>query len=735
MNRRCLVKMEHDGVSLFRINLSHTRLEDLPNVIGQIQGWSDVPICIDTEGAQLRTGYLKGGSRKLPAGSLLVIRSQTGLSASFGTALRRLSAEVGIAVNHLDVLSDIRVGEMIYLDFGSTSVQVIEKLEAGELLCRVVIGGTIGSNKAVNLETPIVMPALTKKDLAAIPIAREHGIRHFALSFAQSAEDVCWMRRQIGDEAFLISKVESNRGLENLRDIIRESDAILIDRGDLSREQPISKIPFWQKRITKAVKEGKKELYVATNLLESMITSSAPTRAEVNDIANTLLDGADGLVLAAETAIGRNPLASVSILKSVIDEYVRFQRDGGPRLDHADSRLIEPHGGTLCRAPRLERTQEPPPPVEDAIALHHHQYLDFLQLTHGVFSPLRGFMSAAELESVLEHGTLPDGTVWPMPILLQIPSAAFDAAVPGARLPLSWEDTVVGYVTVADKYDLDLAGHCRRLFGTDSIEHPGAAYVQQGGPHVVAGKVEIYDDIRFSAANWELSPRQSRNLFEMKGWSQVVGFHTRNPPNLAHQFLQKQAFAETFADGLFISPVSGPPASGTLDVLQTTQCYNELTMSKEYESIDVVIGSFPSYVRFAGPREAIFDALCHQNHGCTHFVVGPHHARLGQEFDETELQAAIAAVQDDVSIKFVVGSRVYYCVECGRITESCTHPQKDRREVSGSRVTEILRGGDHFQYPMISDIVRDFLATMPVPAVDATGPAEPRTGGRKGQVQ
>ncbi|HMB70654.1 MAG TPA: pyruvate kinase, partial [bacterium] len=397
LNRRCLVRMERDGVSLFRINLSHTRLEDLPNVIRQIQRCADVPICIDTEGAQLRTGYLKGGSRKLPAGSLVVIRSQAGASATNGTALGRLSAEIGIALNHPEVLRDIQPGEMIYLDFGATSVQVIEKLETGELLCRVVIGGTIGSNKAANVRAPIQLPALTRKDLGAIPIALDHGIRHFALSFAQSADDVGWMRREIGDDAFLISKVESNRGLQNLEEIIRASDAILIDRGDLSREQAISRIPFWQKRISNAVKAGGKELYVATNLLESMITHKAPTRAEVNDIANTLLDGADGLVLAAETAIGRNPLASVHILKSVIDEYERFRRTGGPHLEDEDSHLIEPHGGTLTLAPRRPRETDGPPPA-DALTLHHHQYLDFLQLAHGAFSPLRGFQTAAELE-------------------------------------------------------------------------------------------------------------------------------------------------------------------------------------------------------------------------------------------------------------------------------------------------------------------------------------------------
>jgi len=200
-------------------------------------------------------------------------------------------------------------------------------------------------------------------------------------------------------------------------------------------------------------------------------------------------------------------------------------------------------------------------------------------------------------------------------------------------------------------------------------------------------------------------------VFEMKGWSQVVGFHSRNPPNLAHQFLQKRAVVQTGADGLFVSPVSGPTANGDMDTAQVTRCYHELTMSREYADVDVVVGCFPSYARFAGPREAVFDAICHQNHGCTHFVLGPRHATLGDTGDADELRAMVESVQDRLGIKFVLGSRVYYCMECGEVTDSCPHPDSMHREISGTRTAEMLRRGDPFQYPMISDIVRDFLDT------------------------
>ncbi|MDP7032494.1 MAG: pyruvate kinase [Gemmatimonadota bacterium] len=709
LNRRCLVKMEQDGVWLFRINLSHTRLEELPGVISEIQSCSRVPICIDTEGAQLRTGYLKGGRRNLPAGSLVVVGGAGGLSANPDTALARLSAEMGITLNHPEVLRDIEIGEMIYLRLGSTSVQVIDKLENDELLCRVVIGGTVGSNKAVDIQTPLALPAMTEKDRASIQIGREFGVKHFALSFAQSAEDVRSMRAEVGDDAFLISKVESNRGLMTLDDIIRESDAILIDRGDLSREQAISRIPFWQKRITHATKEGKKELYVATNLLESMITSSLPTRAEVNDIANTLLDGADGLVLAAETAIGGNPLAAVGILKSVIEEYEKFTRGEGPRLEDAGSRLIPPHGGSLCLAPRLDRKALPMTSTD--LPLRHTQYLDFLQLANGVFSPVRGFMTKAEVESVLSREVLLSGALWPVPILLQVPGEVHSAVEQGERVALKWQDSVVGTLTVGEKYEISPGEVCERLFGSRNPDHPGVETVMEGGGFVLAGDIEIVDDVRVDAARYEVTPLQSRSLFEMKGWSQVVGFHTRTLPNLAHEFIQKRAFARTFADGLFVSPVSGPVRDGEFGIAETTRCYNELTTSREYENLEVVIGSFPTHTRYAGVREVVFDALCHQNHGCTHFVAGPEHGEFAAASGGTESSSRMDELQKKMEVRIVTASRVYYCDECGSVTDSCTHSSEHHHPITGSLVSEVLRGGGTFRYPMVSGVVREFLAT------------------------
>ena len=194
------------------------------------------------------------------------------------------------------------MGDFVSIDFNSVLAHVIAK--DGECVSmRVLRGGLVGQNKAVAVERDIPMPAFTEKDLACLRLGCDVGLSHFALSFAGCGEDVAQLRLLVGEGAFVISKIESRSGLRNLEEIALASDALLIDRGDLSRQVPIELLPQIQKSVIQRAKSVPCRVYVATNLLESMVTMPTPTRAEVNDIYNTLADGADGLVLAAETAI------------------------------------------------------------------------------------------------------------------------------------------------------------------------------------------------------------------------------------------------------------------------------------------------------------------------------------------------------------------------------------------------------------------------------------------------
>ena len=214
-------------------------------------------------------------------------------------------------------------GDILNIDFDSASIQVLE-LNKNGCRAKVISEGQVASNKAVDINRSFPLEPLTIKDYEAIQIGKEKGINHFALSFASSEKDVDLLRNEIGKNKFLISKVENETALVNLRSIIDKSNAILIDRGDLSRQLPLAKIPFIQRNIVATSKAMGKPVFVATNLLESMVVSKNPSRAELNDVVSTLMDGASGLVLAAETAIGNYPVECVKKIQSLVKQSEKW---------------------------------------------------------------------------------------------------------------------------------------------------------------------------------------------------------------------------------------------------------------------------------------------------------------------------------------------------------------------------------------------------------------------------
>ena len=309
LDGQVIKRLDGLGVGLFRINLSHTKSQNLPFIIDTIQAHTNVPICLDTEGAQIRTGDFADNQIELRENSIVC-----GCRKKVPGDSKRFNFYPNNIVN------EFQVGDFISIDFNSVLVQVIGIEESGALL-RVINGGLVGQNKAVTVDRDIALVPLTENDQACLKIGIEKNLCHFALSFASCHEDVEKIRQLTRKDAFIISKIESLRGLSNLVEISAASDALLIDRGDLSRQVPLERIPEVQKAIITSAKQMKRKVYVATNLLESMITHSTPTRAEVNDIYNTLLDGADGLVLAAETAIGAHPIACASMVVKMVRNF------------------------------------------------------------------------------------------------------------------------------------------------------------------------------------------------------------------------------------------------------------------------------------------------------------------------------------------------------------------------------------------------------------------------------
>jgi len=305
-------KMENEYVHVFRINLSHTPIDLVEKAIAQLKEYTNVPICLDSEGAQIRNQSMAGGKAIFQEGDTVKLSYDE---------IEGDSNNISFTPHY--IAKQFKVGDKIRIDFNSVCLQVVEKLN-NYALATVVTGGLIGSNKAADVDREIELEPITLKDKAAIKIGKRMGIRHFALSFAGSKKDVEAMRELTGNNAKIISKIESRRGLSNLGDIIKSSDEILIDRGDLSRQVDLEKIPFLQRRIISMARSMRVPVYVATNLLESMIDGPEPTRAEINDVVSTLLMGSNGLVLAAETAVGLYPVQSVKMIERLIMQLEKW---------------------------------------------------------------------------------------------------------------------------------------------------------------------------------------------------------------------------------------------------------------------------------------------------------------------------------------------------------------------------------------------------------------------------
>lgn len=303
LNKKILKQLKED-VDIFRLNMSHLSIEQLKKNLRFLKKNNIRNICIDTEGAQVRTISIK----KKKA---LSINQKVIISFPYFKIKDSINLYPQFSFRNVNINSQIKIG------FDGLKLKIIKKFK-DKLLCKVLSPGFVEANKGVHFDSHIKLNCLTKKDLEAIKIAKAFGVRKFALSFANTQNDVQFTRSLIKKNDDLISKIETKVGFLNRIKIIKESDAILIDRGDLSRYIDIAKIPLAQRILVKDAKKIGKKVYIATNLLETMINSNEPTRAESNDVYSSIESGCSGLVLAAETAIGKYPVECVKFLKKCI---------------------------------------------------------------------------------------------------------------------------------------------------------------------------------------------------------------------------------------------------------------------------------------------------------------------------------------------------------------------------------------------------------------------------------
>jgi pyruvate kinase len=315
-NKKVLQNLKKQKIDIFRINLSHTNKNNIESRILYLKKNNIKNICLDSEGAQIRTTLCKK-KYFLKLNKIIKIFNND-----------HFSNDKSISMYPSFNITSVKKKTKIYIGFNSLCLEV-KKIEKSEnyLIAKVIKSGYLESKKGVHINANIKLPALTNKDIYAFKLSKKYKIKYFAISFVNSHHDVEEVKKIVGPKAFIISKIETKNSLSNLLKITKASDALLIDRGDLSRYIPIEQIPIAQEQVIKFTNKHNKPTYVATNLLETMIKETLPTRAESHDIYSTLKQGAKGLVLAAETAIGNDPVGCVKFLEKSINSFFKKKKN------------------------------------------------------------------------------------------------------------------------------------------------------------------------------------------------------------------------------------------------------------------------------------------------------------------------------------------------------------------------------------------------------------------------
>lgn len=313
-----LLELVKKGVNVFRLNFSHGTHENKAEIIQHLRNINksepfNVAILADLQGPKLRVGEIENNALEIIPGDILTFTNK-----------KCIGTKEKIYVSYPNLSDDVIIGNIILIDDGKIEVKVKEVTASKEVKVEVILGGILSSKKGINLpDTKISLPALTEKDLVDLAFIIEQDCEWVALSFVRSVDDIVLLRNKLKEKnskTKIIAKIEKPEALKHIRDIIVESDAIMIARGDLGVELPIERVPLIQKEIIRKCIHRAKPVIVATQMMESMIDHSKPNRSEITDVANAVLEGADAVMLSGETATGMHPQLVVETMRKIILE-------------------------------------------------------------------------------------------------------------------------------------------------------------------------------------------------------------------------------------------------------------------------------------------------------------------------------------------------------------------------------------------------------------------------------
>ncbi len=302
------------GADIFRFNTKHSTIEWHSERVKRVQGVANkmkknIGVMIDLQGSEVRIETKEKKNLRARKNTIIFI------SNSF------IDKRVSLIIPNTHIFKKIKIGDPILIDDGSIELEVIKK-QKSLIKAKVIEGGVIKDRKSVNFpHSKIELSSLIKRDLNYLSAMAKHSVTFIALSFVTSKKDIEILRKELAKrkiKALIISKIENQQAINNINEIIEESDAIMIARGDLGVEIPVESMTFWQKEIIKKCRKNRKPVIVATQVLHSMIKNPTPTRAEITDIANVVFDGADAIMLSGETASGKYPIKSVAVMNKIL---------------------------------------------------------------------------------------------------------------------------------------------------------------------------------------------------------------------------------------------------------------------------------------------------------------------------------------------------------------------------------------------------------------------------------
>jgi len=381
----------------------------------------------------------------------------------------------------------------------------------------------------------------------------------------------------------------------------------------------------------------------------------------------------------------------------------------------SDLTQIAPHGGTLINllaegdaATALAAEADNLP----KLVVGERELSDLEMLAVGALSPLTGFQGEADYHAVLDSMHLTNGLPWAIPVVLSVSedeAHRIGGAGAVALLPAEGADAIA-VLRVSGTFKRDKQKEATSVYGTDDGEHPGVAAVNAAGDICVAGTLEVialpsHDDFQ----TYRLTPAETRAEFAKRGWRTVVGFQTRNPIHRAHEYIQKCALEIT--DGLLVHPLMGATKADDVPPDVRMQCYEAL-FEGYYPKDRAMVSVFPAAMRYAGPREAIWHAICRKNYGCTHFIVGRDHAGVGNYYGTYDAQKIFEQFEPgELGITTLNFEHSFWCNACEGMAspKTCPHGEETRVSLSGTKVREMLANGERppieFSRAEVADIL------------------------------